>query len=451
MAENYNGDQLKRFSAFNMEDADISILRGNSEFAQQKLPRVLERLHPRFAGWPEVQAALMRPEVHTLRVSHWVRVASGDFGHGFMESAQALASAFYSHGVPGYAVAICHSTVLNGIVEELALDRPDPMRLPLRGAGTKVAPSQLRSALNKAAWLDLEVLLETYATAERDSRRGMIAGLAGTFADKMSTVVEQVSQSAGEVSSAVKALSGTADRSIQTSGSVAAVAQQASANVQNVAAATEQLAASVSEISQQVSRSATISSKAVEDARRTDGVVQALAAGAQKIGDVVELISSIASQTNLLALNATIEAARAGEAGKGFAVVASEVKSLATQTAKATSDIRQQITGIQDATKQAVEAIQDITSTISEISSIAGNIAVAVEEQGAATKEIARSSQQAASGNQEVASLMGGIKQDASQTMDFAGSLTRASEVLDVQSGTLRLNVDSFLQEMKAA
>src|ERR1035437_24650 len=93
-----------------------------------------------------------------------------------------------------------------------------------------------------------------------------------------------------------------------------------------------------------------------------DGIDQFndIADAASRIGDVVELINTIAGQTNLLALNATIEAARAGEAGRGFAVVASEVKALAEQTAKATGEIGQQITGIQSATQDSVNAIKEI-------------------------------------------------------------------------------------------
>ncbi|RRB47896.1 methyl-accepting chemotaxis protein, partial [Escherichia coli] len=130
--------------------------------------------------------------------------------------------------------------------------------------------------------------------------------------------------------------------------------------------------------------------RAVDHARRTGDTARSLAEGAQKIGDVVTLIQSIAAQTNLLALNATIEAARAGEAGRGFAVVASEVKSLAGQTAKATTEISEQITAIQTASDETVTAIRNVVDVITEIDQIGTAIAAAIEEQGAATKELSR-------------------------------------------------------------
>ena len=94
-----------------------------------------------------------------------------------------------------------------------------------------------------------------------------------------------------------------------------------------------------------------IANEAVEQAQKTDAQIAQLSLAATRIGDVTQLITTIASQTNLLALNATIEAARAGDAGRGFAVVAQEVKALASQTAKATSEISTQIAGMQAATQ----------------------------------------------------------------------------------------------------
>jgi methyl-accepting chemotaxis protein len=128
------------------------------------------------------------------------------------------------------------------------------------------------------------------------------------------------------------------------------------------------------------------------------------------------LINDIANQTNLLALNATIEAARAGEAGKGFAVVANEVKQLATQTARATGDIKGQVTEMQAVTEGAIGAIKNILSGVSDMNEICTLIAAAVEEQAAATREIARNVDQAAAGTREVALNISGVTTASTET-----------------------------------
>ena len=284
-----------------------------------------------------------------------------------------------------------------------------------------------------------------------EQRKSEMRRIADGFEAVVGEIVETVSSTSGELEHSAGTLTRSAERSTELSTTVAAASEVASTNVQSVASATEQLSSSINEISRQVQESARVASEAVGQARLTTERVSELSKAATRIGDVVELINTIAGQTNLLALNATIEAARAGEAGRGFAVVASEVKALAEQTAKATGEIGQQITGIQSATQVSVSAIRDISGTIEKLSEISSTIAAAVEEQGAATQEIARNVQRAAVGTQEVSSNIIDVQRGASETGSASSMVLSAAQVLSSDSGRLKNEVGKFLASVRAA
>jgi methyl-accepting chemotaxis protein len=282
-------------------------------------------------------------------------------------------------------------------------------------------------------------------------RKADMIKLADAFEGAIGEIVETVSSASTELEASADALTSTAARSQELTTMVEAASEEASTNVQSVASATEELSSSVNEISRQVQESARMANEAVDQARQTNDRVGELSKAAARIGDVVELINTIAGQTNLLALNATIEAARAGEAGRGVAVVASEVKALAEQTAKATGEIGQQISGIQSATQVSVSAIRDISSMIEKLSEISSTIAAAVEEQGAATQEISRNVQQAAEGTTQVSSHITDVRQGASETGSASAQVLSAAESLSGDSNRLKLEVGKFLDSVRAA
>jgi methyl-accepting chemotaxis protein len=282
-------------------------------------------------------------------------------------------------------------------------------------------------------------------------RKADMIKLADSFEGAVGEIIETVSSASTELEASAGTLTSTAARAQELTTMVAAASEEASTNVQSVASATEELTSSVNEISRQVQESARMAGDAVGQARKTNDRVGELSKAAARIGDVVELINTIAGQTNLLALNATIEAARAGDAGRGFAVVASEVKALAEQTAKATGEIGQQITGIQAATQDSVNAIKEISGTIEKLSEISSTIAAAVEEQGAATQEISRNVQQAAQGTQQVSSNITDVQRGASETGSSSSQVLSAAQSLSSDSNRLKLEVGKFLNAVRAA
>jgi len=321
-----------------------------------------------------------------------------------------------------------------------------------------------RDELGEMASAVEEFKVQAIAKAERDAatqeaqnkasaaaRRAELIRFADEFEGTVGSIVANVSASAAQLESAAGTLTRTAETTQNLSSQVAGTSEQASADMQSVASATEELSASVSEIGRRVRESNDIAVAAVRQAEQTDNRIGKLSRAAQEIGDVVKLITAIAEQTNLLALNATIEAARAGDAGRGFAVVASEVKSLASQTAKATDDISNHISGMQGATQESVAAIKEIGGTIGKISEIASTIASAVEEQGSATQEIARSVQNVARGTQDAADNITEVNRGATETGSASEEVLNSARSLSSESTRLREELDRFMANIRAA
>ncbi len=316
-----------------------------------------------------------------------------------------------------------------------------------------------RDEIGEMAGAVEEFKVQAVARAERDAasqeaqnkaasaaRRAELIRFADDFETAVGAIVSNVSSSAVQLEAAAGTLTRTAETTQSLSSQVVGASEEASSNMQSVASATEELSASVDEIGRRVKESSQIA-----DAEQTDGRIGKLSRAAQEIGDVVKLITAIAEQTNLLALNATIEAARAGDAGRGFAVVASEVKSLASQTAKATDEISNHISGMQDATQESVAAIKEIGGTIGKISDIASTIASAVEQQSSATQEIARSVQTVAQGTQEAAANVMQVNRGATETGSASEEVLNSARSLSSESTRLREELDRFMANIRAA
>jgi ammonium transporter, Amt family len=287
----------------------------------------------------------------------------------------------------------------------------------------------------------------------------LMRDVADTAAQVSATAAQLAAASAGGVGGAAALADGTRDMadasgrmggkvnelvdvtgSLQTtSDSVASATWQMSSAMDQVRALMARLVDSVNSVSASAGKGAEISGKAVALVGAAQQAMGSLTAATEEIEAMAALIEVVAGKTNLLALNATIEAARAGDYGRGFAVVASEVKQLASETTRATEDIRKRVEQVRAGGLNTSRTVDEVRAIFEELDATMAAIAEFARDQRGISAEVAREAEDTFRGAGVVIESTRAVHDDVRGLTAMAEEMAQDSGAVSRHAGETRV------------
>jgi methyl-accepting chemotaxis protein len=287
--------------------------------------------------------------------------------------------------------------------------------------------------------------------ASEHGRREEVERVARDFEQAFVETIARLGEAAGRTRGTADSLASTTLRTHGRIRGVAANAARADTGAAALLDESTRLGQSLAAVESRIAEQEEISGRMRALSQLADERFATLERYANGVDSIAETIGEVAARTRLLALNASIEAARAGDAGRGFSVVAQEVKALATQTASATSSIREQLSEITKAVASSASIVGDMRASFERIGEVAHAVEQAVARQGAVIGSI----QRYVGATAELTTDLQDRVVDAGDASDAAAKLTAelgtATEDLVSQTQGLMQETLDFLCNLKAA
>jgi methyl-accepting chemotaxis protein len=314
------------------------------------------------------------------------------------------------------------------------------------------------------------VILQASTISEGDLRKDVdAAGALGVALERMThrlrSLVGEMQGQGGRLSSIVVSLRSTATQlSTAATHQVAAISETA-----NTMAEMSQTSAVSADRASDLIKKGESASTVVEDGRRDarravdamnliQASLQRVAAAStelserfQRIDSIIETVGFLADQSSTLAINAGIEASRAGEAGRGFAAVAREMRTLASDSRKATTQIREILSELRQKTvsvdAQVGEGARTVSSGSEQVNRLGGIVEVlgtTIHEAVLLMRQVEGSARQHQAGVTQVSQALSSMQTSSQSIRDGARMLTELSETAHAMSQALQTITGSY-------